>query len=88
LDSVIDVKFRTTWESPVYVLGDDQRERAVEGPLEALRFLQDDVAHQTGHNYCSAVLLCMAAIKGPRHVERAREAFVAAYVEQRLHLAG
>jgi hypothetical protein len=88
LNSVIDVSFRATWENLVYVLDEDNREHAIKGPLEALRFLQDDMAEQSGHTYCSAVLVCMAAIKGSRHVARSRDTFVSAYVEYRLDLTG
>lgn len=88
MNSVIDVSFRASWDSPVYVLGNDDREHAINGPLEALRFLQDDMAEQSGHTYCSAILVCMAAIKGQRHVARSRETFVSAYGEYRLDLTG
>lgn len=83
LNSVIDVSFRRAWANPVCVLNDLGHEIAIDGPREALRYLQDHMANQSGHAYCSAVLACMAATSNPRHLDRARESFVAAYLEYR-----
>ncbi|WP_177230867.1 DUF982 domain-containing protein [Rhizobium sp. NFR07] len=83
MSSVIEASFRRLWANVVYVLDDQGHELAIDGPREALRYLREDMADHSGHAYCSAILVCMAATANSRHLERSRESFVAAYLEHR-----
>jgi len=80
MDKVIDVDFRVTWQSPVFIrIGNGMRER-IEGPDMALAALLHRWPSCTQSQYAVAQRRCVDAIAKHGNPELARNAFVEAAV--------
>jgi hypothetical protein len=82
--SLIRVQFDAEWEMPVYVRHGDFHDRAIDGPREALRFLQVEFRHRSGELYWLAIDACYSALRYRSDPEEARARFLAAYTEHEL----
>lgn len=78
MGSVINVGFSLIWETPVVIHKGDFCTRAIDGPREALRYLQRDFGRRSGQLYWSAVYSCMMALRYRSAPELARKYFVIA----------
>jgi len=73
------------WRTPVYVrIGRGMRE-PVEGPHRALLYLSTRWPAERSRCHAHAKFACAAAIEQSGSPERARDAFVAAVIEARIH---
>jgi hypothetical protein len=87
LNTVISVGFSLQWDFAVHVQhGLDAK--AITGPGEALRFLQQDFAIKSGHEYWAAVAACSGALRYRCHLEIARTCFVVAYASYMVKAKG
>lgn len=78
MDKVIDVDFRVTWQSPVFVrIGNGMRER-IGGPDTALAALLHRWPSSSRSEYVLAKRRCVDAIARQGSPELARDAFVEA----------
>jgi hypothetical protein len=80
LNSVIPVGFGLEWEFAVFVQN-GLSDKAIIGPRDALKYLEEDIQFQTGRPYRSAVADCMKALQFRCDAEIARNSFVAAYAD-------
>lgn len=80
VNSVIPVGFGLEWEFAVFVQ-DGLMDKAIMGPKDALKYLQDDIHFQTGRPYRSAVADCISALRYRCDAEIARNSFLAAYAD-------
>lgn len=78
MGSVISVGFSLTWETPVLIHQGDICIRSVDGPREALRYLQRDFDQHSGQLYWNAVYSCMRALRHRSAPELARQCFIIA----------
>ena len=78
MGSVIKVGFSLIWETPVLIHKGDFCTRAIDGPREALRYLQRDFDQHSGQLYWNAVYSCMKALQYRSAAEIARKYFVIA----------
>ncbi|TKT67115.1 DUF982 domain-containing protein [Rhizobiaceae bacterium LC148] len=81
MSTVIRIAFAARWRRPVHVEGADLLGRAIKGPGDALRHMQEHFRHKSGPLYWSAFNLCHSAIRGEVRTEQARPHFVAACAE-------
>ncbi|MBW9090868.1 DUF982 domain-containing protein [Rhizobium wenxiniae] len=80
MNSVIPVGFGLEWEFAVFVQN-GLFDKAITGPRDALKYLQEDIKFQTGRPYRSAVADCMMALRFRCDAEIARSSFIAAYAD-------
>lgn len=78
MSTVISVGFSLQWDFAVQVQ-DGLDDKAIAGPGDALRFLQQDFAIRSGQEYWTAVAACSGALRYRCHLEIARTCFVVAY---------
>jgi Protein of unknown function (DUF982) len=78
VNSVIPVGFRLEWEFAVHV-GYGPDTKAIAGPRQALRYLQEDFGIRSGQPYWTAVADCNSALRYRCEVEIARTSFIVAY---------
>lgn len=78
MGSVISVGFSLTWETPVLIHRRDFCVRSVDGPREALRYLQRDFDQRSGQLYWNAVYSCMGALRHRSTSDLARQCFIVA----------
>ncbi|MGR9170628.1 MULTISPECIES: DUF982 domain-containing protein [Rhizobium] len=75
---IIRIEFRIRWKVPVYVAVGDEPTRKISGPQDALQYLSDNRAIQTGFPYWRARHRCYDALKGLITSEEMRDDFIAA----------
>ncbi|MEA3534667.1 DUF982 domain-containing protein [Rhizobium sp. CC-YZS058] len=73
------------WVEPVSVAAGAQEIRVVSGPSEALACLSEAWPDARGPRYVAARSICRAAIDGRKPVEDARNLFLLAAHEAKLH---
>ncbi|WP_449081995.1 DUF982 domain-containing protein [Rhizobium sp. A37_96] len=78
MGSVINVGFSLMWETPVLIHKGDFCVKAIDGPREALRYLQQDFGQHSGQFYWNAVYSCKTALRYRSAPETARRYFIIA----------
>lgn len=78
MGSVIKVSFSMEWQLPVFVERDGLEDKAIYGPAEALKFLQEKFEHRSGGLYRLAVESCRAALTHKQDPDKSRAYFFAA----------
>ncbi len=78
MGAVINVGFSLIWETPVLIHRDGFCTRAINGPREALRYLQNEFERHSGQRYWNAVYSCQTALRYRSAPEIARESFISA----------
>jgi hypothetical protein len=73
------------WTTPVEINLGVTGTRSVAGPFDALIYLTDQWPNRSGPRFLKARVACKAAMEGRLEAEAAREEFVAAANEVRLH---
>ena len=76
--SVIDIGFSLVWTNPVYINQGGLCDRAITGPRDALRYLQQDIDKRSGQLYWNAISSCGAALRYRFDLELSRRDFMAA----------
>ncbi len=80
MGTVIPVGFGLAWEFVVFVRN-GLADKAIGGPREALKYLQDDFVIRSGHQYWNAIAACNGALRYRCELEISRTCFVVAYAE-------
>ena len=80
--TVVEVNFGAEWEKPVAVKRDGYGDLVIDGPRQALRYMQHDFPKKNGELYRLALGACYSALRRRDDTERARAYFIAAWGEQ------
>ncbi|MCQ4635008.1 DUF982 domain-containing protein [Shinella sp. CPCC 100929] len=73
------------WKAPVEIHFGMIGTRTVSGPFDALIYLTDQWPNRSGPRFAKARVACKAAVEGRLEAEAAREEFIAAAREVRMH---
>ncbi len=80
--SVIDVEFSLRWVKPVYVGENDELDTTIEGPADAIRWMNNHFISKSGFVYWRAHTVCVHAVLRQLHADLARQPFLDAWLEE------
>lgn len=80
MNTVLAVGFQLEWGLSVFVK-DGLDDRPINGPRQALKYLEDELAIRSGHSYWNAIAACSGALRYRCNPEIARTCFIAAYAD-------
>ena len=81
MNQIIEIDFSKRWQAPVFIEQGGSPCVAIEGPAQAIRYMQTHFRVRSGPLYWKALLTCYSAVRQEVDPEEIRRHFLAACAE-------